>query len=129
MAHAVQVGPEAAALGGDSAIQESQAKAEPIHLALIQGRQRVALLHGGRHDGTASQSPSASTVATRLHPTVRLAASKPRGPRTERHFTVWVSMMVRRGFGLRPTARRRNRARSRIMRPNRPSSVQRRNQP
>ena len=39
---------------------------------------------------TASRWPSASTSATRSRPTVRLAGSYPRGPRTPIHFTIWV---------------------------------------
>ena len=78
---------------------------------------------------TASQFPLASTRATRWRPTTPLMALTPRGPRTERHFTVCVSMIVSRGLGLQPSARRRSGIRSRIMRSNSLNLAQRRNPP
>jgi hypothetical protein len=78
-------------------------------------------------DPAASQFPSASTMATRWRPTTRLAALKPRGPHPDRHLTVCVSMIVSQGLGVRPSARRRSRVRSRIIRSNSPNPAQRRN--
>ncbi len=95
---------------------------------------RNALAHAGKSQrrivsawiGTAYAEPDTEgarrqwrTVADQLRPKVP----------TGRHFTVCVSMVASRGCGLRPTARRRSRARSCIICSNKPSDCQRRNQP
>lgn len=51
VAHAVKVAPLLAAPGREGAIADGQAQAGPRLLAVIEGGQRVAILHVGGHDG------------------------------------------------------------------------------
>jgi hypothetical protein len=137
MAHAVQIRPRPAALGGEGAVIDRFPQAGPHCLAAVQRRKGVAVprLRGDRlcteagTTATASQCPAASTRATRLRPHTPLPASYPRGPRTLMHLTACVSMMHRRGAARRPTDRRRRRAIPCIKASKTPASSQRRNQP
>src|SRR3954469_1608307 len=45
VAHAMEVGPFAAAIGGKATIEDGQPQARPVRAANIKGRERVALLH------------------------------------------------------------------------------------
>lgn len=48
--HAVQMAPLSAPIGGESAVEKGQAQAWPRRLAVIEGRQGVAILNVGGHD-------------------------------------------------------------------------------
>ena len=75
VAHAVQVRPLLAALGGEGAVHDREPQARPCDLAGVQGGQRVAILDRRGHDRDGQQCPSASTSATRLRPSTPLAGS------------------------------------------------------
>ncbi len=82
MAHAVKIGPFAAAVGDEGTIEDGLAQARPYRLA---GGVSRSCTEAGT-TAMASQWPSASTRATRLRSSTFLPASKPRGPRTAMHY-------------------------------------------
>src|SRR3954452_23784570 len=127
VAHAMEVGPFAAAIGGKATIEDSQPQARPVRAAAIKRRERVALLHRSRNG--VDRQPD----AIRINQGHTLAPNHHLGrviaPRTAMHVTVCVSMIPRVGVERRPAARRRRTATSYIRRSNRPSESQRRNQP
>src|SRR4051812_50076053 len=127
MAHAMEVGPFAAAIGSEATIEYGQPQARPVHAANIKRRERVALLHRSRNG--VDRQPD----AIRINQGHTLAPNHHLGrviaPRTAMHVTVCVSMIPRVGVERRPAARRRRTATSYIRRSNRPSESQRRDQP
>src|SRR5437764_12106456 len=60
VAHAMEVGPFAAAIGGKATIEDSQPQARPVRAAAIKRRERVALLHRSRNGG--DRQPDAISI-------------------------------------------------------------------
>src|SRR4051812_49729178 len=95
MAHAMEVGPFAAAIGSEATIEYGQPQARPVHAANIKRRERVALLHRSRNG--VDRQPD----AIRINQGHTLAPNHHLGrviaPRTAMHVTVCVSMIPRVG--------------------------------
>src|SRR3954451_11439980 len=93
VAHAMEVGPFAAAIGGKATIEDSQPQARPVRAAAIKRRERVALLHRSRNG--VDRQPD----AIRINQGHTLAPNHHLGrviaPRTAMHVTVCVSMIPR----------------------------------